>query len=100
MKQELKHIEPLRAANVGAVVYGLLTFAFALLFLPFVLLITSLAPSQGLPYGGPLIALFILVFYPLLGLVMGWISGLLSAAIYNFVIRWTGGVLVELDSVG
>ena len=99
MKQELKRIDPLRAANIGALVYGLLMTAFALIFAPFFLLFGLLAPSEALAPGGAFFALIMFVFYPVMGVVLGWISGLLTSAIYNLVIRWSGGLLLEFDSV-
>ena len=36
MKLELRRVAPLRAANIGAMVYGLLMCAFALIFAPFI----------------------------------------------------------------
>ena len=98
MKQELKRVDPLRAANVGALVYGVLMTAFALVFFPFLLLAGLLARSEAGP-GGMLFAGFALVFYPIMGFVMGWITGLLTAAIYNLVIRWSGGLVLEFDLV-
>ena len=97
MKQELKRIEPLRAANIGALVYGLLTAVFALIFSPLFLLASVLAPSEGVGSAGMILPAVVLVLYPVMGLVMGWVSGLLTAAIYNLVIRWTGGLLFEFD---
>lgn len=94
---ELRHIDPLRAANVIALVYGLLLGIFALVALAFILIATVIAPSNELGAAGPAVAVLIVLAYPVLGLVMGWISGLLSAAIYNFVVRWSGGLLFDLD---
>ena len=74
MKLELKRVDPLRAANIGALVYGLLMGAFALIFFPFFLLLGILAPSDGPGATGPFFAIFMLVFYPVMGVVMGWIS--------------------------
>lgn len=99
MRQELKRVDPLRAANIGALVYGLLTGAFALVFLPFFLLASILAPSEGMGIAGPALVILMLVAYPVMGVVMGWISGLLTSAIYNVVIRWSGGLLLEFDGV-
>ena len=98
MKHELRRVDPLRAANIGALVYGLLLSAFALIFSPFVLIFAVLAPSDEGPLGGAVVAMVMLVLYPILGVVMGWISGALTCLIYNLVIRWTGGLLFEFDS--
>ena len=98
MKHELRRVHPLRAANVGALVYGLVMGAFALIALPFFLLAAIFAPSGEFGVGGAVVAVFLVLVYPVMGLVMGWISGLLTSAIYNLIVRWTGGLLLEFDS--
>ncbi len=97
MKHELRRIDPLRTANVGAVVYGLLMTVVALIVVPFILLAAVLAPPGEFGVGGAGFAVVLLVLYPVIGAVSGWVSGLLTSAIYNFVVRWTGGLLVEFD---
>ena len=97
MKYELKRVEPLRAANIGALLYGLIMTVFSLIFIPFVLLAGLFAPSREPGAPEPFFWVLMLCFYPLLGVVMGWISGILTSATYNLIIRWTGGLLLELD---
>jgi hypothetical protein len=102
MKHELRHVAPLRAANIMAVVYGILTGLMALIFVPFFLLVTILqrsGPTGSGAFPGPVFGVFMLIFYPVMGAVMGWTMGLAGAAIYNFIIRWTGGLLVDLQPV-
>jgi len=99
MKKEIKRIDPIRAGNITALVYGVLAFAFALLFTPFLLLVTLLAPggdAVGAGIFGGIMIVFYLVVYPIAGLVCGWIAAALGAVVYNFVTRWTGGWLVEV----
>jgi hypothetical protein len=98
MKLELKRIEPLRAANVTALVQGLLMCAFALLFFPFFMLMAMFMP-EGEGAFGIAFGLVMLILYPVMGLVMGWITGLLGAAIYNVIIKLSGGLLLHLDDV-
>jgi hypothetical protein len=98
MKQELKRIAPLRAANISALVHALITCVFALLFSPFFLLMAIFAPTHEARFMGPLFVFFMLVFYPIMGLVMGWIIGLVGAAAYNLVTRLTGGLLLDFES--
>ena len=90
---ELRRIEPLRAANVSAVVYGIMTAIFMVIFLPILLLgvLFSGEPRQAF-------MLILFLFYPVLGVIMGWLSGLIGAAIYNFIIRWTGGLLFGVQT--
>jgi hypothetical protein len=92
---ELRRIEPLRAANVGGVVYGILTAAMVVVVLPFFFAVSAFLPASDAAAPGPI--MLVLLLYPLLGAVMGWISGLLTAAIYNIVVRWTGGLQLEVS---
>ena len=91
---EVRRVEPLRAANVAGVVYAILTAAMVIVVLPFFLLLSAFLPAGEEAAPGA-IAL-VLLLYPILGAVMGWISGLLTAAIYNVVVRWTGGLQLDL----
>ena len=96
MKHELRRVDPLRTANIGALVYGLMLAVFALFFSPFFLMAGLFMPSEG-PAGGTFFLGFMLLLYPFFGAVMGWISGLLTSVIYNVIVRWTGGLLLEFD---
>ena len=49
MRLELKRVEPMRAANIGALVYGIVMAVFALVFLPFLLLGFALHPPVETP---------------------------------------------------
>ena len=93
---ELRRIEPLRAANVAGVVYAILTGAIVAIALPFYLVLAILVPSDGM--AAPVAFGLLLLLYPILGAVMGWLSGLLTAAIYNVVVRWTGGLEFDLHA--
>ena len=95
MNWELKRVEPLRAANVCALVYCVMTTVFAILFAPIVLLLSVFGPDQNVVWG-----LMMLILYPVIGLIMGWISGLVTAAAYNVVIRLTGGLQLTMENTG
>jgi hypothetical protein len=60
MKQELKRIDPLRAANVSALVYGLLTGVFALIFAPIFVVAMLFAP-EGAGVAGMMLPAFAVV---------------------------------------
>ncbi len=49
----------------------------------------------------PLVGLFLgvgsIIFFPILYGVMGFIGGIITAAIYNFVVRFTGGLELEFE---
>jgi uncharacterized membrane protein YdjX (TVP38/TMEM64 family) len=92
---ELRRVEPLRAANVAGVVYAVLTAALVIVVLPFFLAVSALLPSSDELAPGAIV--LVLLFYPVLGAVMGWICGLLTAVIYNVIVRWTGGLQLEVS---
>ncbi len=98
MKLELRHIDPVRAANICALVYAVIMTAFALLALPFFLLGSLFSRSLGA--GEASVFAFMLFFYPVIGLVSGWISAFLGSVVYNFIIRWTGGLSLEFTGPG
>jgi uncharacterized membrane protein YfbV (UPF0208 family) len=100
MKIEIRHVTPLRLANVMSLVYGCVMTVFAVLFLPFFLLMIRLSPNA--PAGGIAPAIFtviMLVLYPIIGLVAGWLMGMIGGAVYNVIVRWTGGVLMEWNEL-
>ena len=94
MKKQLTHISPLRAGIVLGVLYGLL----GLIFIP-VFLLTAVfgTKSGGAPaaFGG----VFLAILFPVLYCVAGFIGGIIDAAIYNLVAKWTGGIEFEVQDV-
>jgi len=96
VKRTLKRIAPLQAGKILGIVYG----AMGLLFMPFILLLSVIA--SHLPHGqeAPLPFIFGLGFAimaPVFYGVMGFLVGVIGAAIYNLVARWVGGLEVEVE---
>jgi hypothetical protein len=97
----LIYIAPLKAGIVSACLYS----TAALLFLPFVLIMSmvgAMAPNgnggSGAAMGlglGLLIAVAALVFYA----IMGFVAGILVAAIYNVIAKFTGGLEFKTQEV-
>ncbi len=96
MRREIRRIEPVRFANVVAIVYALMFLVFAVLAVPFLLLVPMSDTSGGASELGFMVGFLLL--YPFLVLIFVWLSGWLSAAIYNLVAGWIGGILIELGS--
>ncbi len=101
MTRKLKRIAPLQLGKMLGILYGLM----GLIFLPFFALfavIGSLAGSQSqesagvgaLAAGG---MLFMGLMMPVIYGVMGFVLGVISAALYNLVARWIGGIEVEVE---
>jgi len=94
MKKQLTHISPLRAGIVLGVLYGFL----GLIFVPFFLIAAVIGgKSGGMPaaFGGAFFAILLPVFYA----VAGFVGGVIAAAIYNLVAKWTGGLEFEVRDV-
>jgi hypothetical protein len=94
MKLEILRLDPLRTANILALVQALVMAVFMILAVPFVLL--ALALGAGNMGGGEAFLMTLLLLaYPVLGLIFGWIGGFAVAVIFNFITKLTGGLLIE-----
>jgi len=86
MKKRLTRVAPLRAGIVLGILYGLA----GLIVAPFFLL-AAFAGKQG-GVGGVAFA----VMFPIIYAVGGFIGGIIAAALYNLVAKWTGGLEFEV----
>jgi hypothetical protein len=87
---ELKSVGILRCAVVFAVLFAIGAFIEGL----FVASFASLAPADNNgfpPMMKPFLGIGALIFFPILGIIAGFIEGVIAAFIYNLVARWTGG---------
>ena len=95
MVTTLRRVDPVSLAKVYAVVTGALMLVFAL---PAgCILAIAGGASDELGGLGAGIGLFMVVLYPLFGVVFGFIAGWLYAFIYNLVADRIGGVELEFD---
>jgi hypothetical protein len=103
MHLKLKRIAPLQAGKILAAIYGL----FSLIMVPFILMFTvvsSFAAQQAGGSGGPPLpfmfgmGLGFMVLMPVFYAVMGFLGGVLGAAIYNLIAKWIGGFEFEFES--
>jgi hypothetical protein len=100
MKLELRRVAPLRAANVLALLYLLLTVVMAgimLLLAPWVPMGPP-APNQPDPEAVRAMFRWMAFAYPVFGTVFGWLGGLVGAFLYNLVARAVGGLELELET--
>lgn len=88
MKVELKRMGVLRTGCILAVCYGI----GVLIAVPFMAIAVA-SDSEGEAWGELFGVFFVLLLYPLLG----FIGGIIMAAIYNLVVKITGGMQFELD---
>jgi len=100
MKRTLKRIAPLQFGKIIGLLYGLIS----LLFAPFVLLASIFASlmsdhaQQGLPTIVMIgIGLILCAVIPMFYAAMGFVIGLVGAAVYNLLARMVGGIEFEVE---
>jgi hypothetical protein len=87
VKHYVRHLHPVQAAKVMAVVYGIIGLIFIPLFFVF---------SAFLPTEERMGVVFLLVL-PVIYAIIGFIGTLIAAAVYNFAAGWVGGFAVDLE---
>ena len=102
MKRRLTHIAPLPVGKI----FGILYAFFGLIFIPFFAVagLTGLfaeggnasAAGAGLVVGG-MVAMAVIL--PIMYGVMGFVGGVICAAMYNLIARWVGGIEFEVEDV-
>ena len=83
MITRIRKFSILQTGKLLAVLYGFLS----VLFLPFLLLAFVMNPKEAI------VLIFIIILYPL----MGFIGGIIGAAIYNLAASLVGGLEITLD---
>jgi|SRR5580700_8771548 hypothetical protein len=92
----IKSVGVFSVAKIMGMIYG----CMGLIFAPFFLLIGLMGSAMG-RQNSPLAGIFgigFAVFMPVLYGVMGFISGLIGALLYNLFARWVGGFELELET--
>jgi hypothetical protein len=89
MKQQVARLSPHQNGKVFGVLAGVSSLVF---LVPFVLFFSAFGPR-----GGPPTVMFLLM--PLFYLVFGYVSVAVGCVIYNFLVRYTGGVEFETRDV-
>jgi hypothetical protein len=104
MTRRIKRIAPLQAGKMLGILYG----CMGLIFLPFFALAglagafaqqTQQAQTAGAAPAALVAAMMFGfgIFLPVFYGVFGFIFGVISAAIYNLIARWIGGIEVEVE---
>jgi hypothetical protein len=94
-KRTLKRVAPLSAGKVLCLLYG----AMGLIFMPIILIVSLIASRLPHAQGGlPLVfGVGIALAAPIFYAVMGFLIGVIGAAIYNLVAKLVGGIEVEVE---
>ena len=94
MKKQLTRIAPLRAGIVLGVLYGILSLIIA----PFILIAAVIGSKTGTATPA-IFGVGFAIMLPVLYAVVGFLGGVIAAAIYNLVAKWTGGLEFEVRDV-
>ena len=94
MKKQLTHIAPLRAGIVLGVLYGILS----LIAVPFFLIVAIIGSKSG-SQAPAVFGIGFAIMLPVIYAIVGFIGGIIAAAIYNLVAKWTGGLEFEVRDV-
>jgi hypothetical protein len=95
-KRVLKRVAPLSAGKIHGLIYAVI----GLFIIPFAFLMT-ISTSHLPPAQRGVMAIFGIGFAlcaPIIYGVMGFVFGVLGAALYNLFARWVGGIEVETES--
>ncbi|HLC57396.1 MAG TPA: hypothetical protein VJH95_02395 [Candidatus Nanoarchaeia archaeon] len=93
---KIKKIGVLSSGKLCGVLYaliGLIAGAFISLFA----IILSMFSSDTSEMFGPLFGVGAIIFLPILYGTLGFVSGLLTALLYNLVASWVGGLEIEIS---
>jgi len=95
MTKRLQHIAPLQLGIVLATLYGVLS----LIFVPFALLASVLGAKSQNNFGFFAGGVVFIIFVPFLYAALGFIGGVIAAAVYNLIAKWSGGIEFTLADV-
>jgi len=96
---ELRHIAPIRAANVISLLYAASLLLISVpMFILFSVLPEPVSPNPQNPQIAFSTFRWIFVAYPVFGLIFGWLGGLIVSFLYNLIAARIGGLQLEYDS--
>ena len=99
----LKRIGILSLAKIMGILYAVLGLLMGFIISAVALfgaLLGSAFSNSTEPFMGLIFGAGAIIVMPILYGVMGFISGIITAGIYNFVVRFTGGLELEFEGEG
>jgi hypothetical protein len=92
----VRRVGALSLAKVLAVVYVIVGFGIG--FFVSCMALLGISGEDTREIGG-LFGVGAIIFLPIFYSLIGFLSGLVTGAIYNWAVRWVGGIEVQLDNV-
>ena len=99
MKRRIKSIAPLSLGKILGILFACLGLIFVPFFLIFALVMPHLPHASGNSMNGfpVVLGVGLACLIPLFYGVLGFLQGVIGAAIYNLLARWIGGIEVEVE---
>ena len=97
--RKIKKFEPVSATRIAGICYGaigLLEGLFVGLIVSLKMFATPTANNSG-RFTGPLLAVVVVIAFPILLGAIGALTAGLGAVIYNVTARYVGGIEVEVE---
>jgi len=91
----VKSVGVLSVARIMGLIYGCLGLLFTPLFL-LIGLLGSVAGRQKTPFAG-IVGVVIAIFMPVFYGLMGFVGGAIASLLYNAFAKWVGGFQLELE---
>ena len=92
--RRIKRIAPLQLGVMLAVLYGIIS----IIIIPFLMLALAMPAAAGRrPTGMMALGMGFVIVLPFIYAALGFVFGVISAAIYNLVAKWIGGIEVEVE---
>jgi hypothetical protein len=98
-KREIKKVDPFSLAKVLGFLYALLGVIIGLMFAAWGSVMSNLPMAESDETTKMILGFFgigSIIFFPIFYGIIGLISGIITAALYNLVARWIGGVIIEV----
>lgn len=98
-KREIKKVDPFSLAKVLGVLYALLGVIIGLLFAAWGSVMSDLYMGESDSATQTMLSFFgigSIIFFPIFYGIIGLIGGILTGALYNLVAGWVGGVTIEV----
>jgi hypothetical protein len=98
-KREIKKVDPFSLAKVLGILYALLGVIIGLMFAAWGSVMSNLHMAESDETTKTILSFFgigSIIFFPILYGIIGLVAGVITAALYNVVARWVGGVMIEI----
>src|SRR5690349_24642775 len=96
----VRRISPLSFAKISGLFYGIIGFIGAAFFSLFMMAgsaIGASASGRSMPFIGAFGAGLAIIILPVIYGLLGFVFGLIGAAVFNVIAGWTGGLELEVQ---